>query len=142
MIEASKTNPNQSIKITGSQLSNSQIGQSLCSYQQNLSQSSKESSPSMDEIIQYFSEIEGLIRNSGLPQEIVHKVLAYLSASEEETKASSPDKNFAASSLKKAAETLSEADKIVNSSQNIFAKTLPAFERIFQWLGLATSFFP
>jgi hypothetical protein len=136
----SKPNHHQSINITGSQFSNAQLGQSLGNQNQSLNQNSGQSLISIDELMQSFSDLENLIKNSGFPEEKINRAIAYLTASEEESKASKPDKKFAANSLKKVVETLEEADKAMTTSQSILRKAQPILGKIFSWLGFASNF--
>jgi hypothetical protein len=128
----------QSISISGSQVSG-QIGtggRDVIQYQM----SAQEMSASVD-VVAGLAQIEELIRSSDLSETQKNKVIRHIETAKEETQSREPQKDFAATSLKKATEVLKDADATVSAGQNLFSKVKPILETLLPWFGVAKSFF-
>ncbi|MBD2254942.1 hypothetical protein [Nostoc parmelioides] len=135
--------PPQSISISGSSLSNNQIGQAGRdqTQTQQIIQSSTAPSLSQEKVLALLADLENLIKNTSIPQNQQEKALRYLSVAKEEAQTENPDKQFTADSLKKVAGVLKETNETIETGQKIWGKIQPILKQLLPWLGVASSFF-
>lgn len=139
----SEQKPSQSINISGSSSSGSQFG--LAGRDQTQSQqvinSSTTQELSREKVLDLLTNLEKVIKTTGLSQTHQDKALRYLDAAKEEVTSENTDKKFTADSLKKVASVLKETNETIETSQKIWDKIQPIFKQLLPWLGVATSFF-
>lgn len=135
--------PSQSINISGSNLSENQLGQAGRdqTQTQQIHQSSTEPELSQEKVLVLLANLEGLLKTAQMPQSEQERALRYLGAAKEEAKAGKPDKQFAADSLKKVAGVLKDTNETIETSQKIWDRVQPIFKQLLPWLGVATGFF-
>ncbi len=94
-----------------------------------------------EEVIQNLVKIEQLLQSaSDLPAAAKNKSLRYLEAAKDEAQATEPDKEFAASNLKRMAETLKNANKTVSSTKTLWENIKLILEQLLSWLSVAKNF--
>ncbi|WP_088243188.1 caspase family protein [Calothrix rhizosoleniae] len=93
-----------------------------------------------EEFIQKLVQIEELVNSaSELPAATKDKSLRYLLAAQEEAQATEPDKEFAASNLKRVAETLKNVTETVTSTQTLWGNVEPILLQLNNWLKVDVS---
>jgi len=138
----SNPNPSQSINISGSDVSGSQVGQAGQdnTQTQQIVQSTTEVL-SQEKALSLLAELENILKTANLPKIQQEKALRYLGAAKEEVRAEEPDKKFTADSLKKVSGVLKETNETIETSQKIWEKVQPVFKQLLPWLGVAANFF-
>ena len=140
----SEPSPSQNINISGSQLSNVQVGGqagrdlAATQSQQIASDASKPLTPADIEAL--LDQFEGLLQASALPAADREKAIRSLKTAKDEVTADEPDKEFAAKSLQRATKVLKDAGETVDASTGLWQKVKPILEAVSPWLGVATSF--
>jgi hypothetical protein len=136
----------QSLSISGGEVSNVQIG-GLAGRDLNVSQTQQISegvstqSLTQANVIDLIAQIEELFRSSNLLEDHKTKAIKHLETAKEEVQGTSPDKDFAAKSLQRAAKILKEANETVTAGTNLWSKVQPILSQILPWLGVAANFF-
>lgn len=93
-------------------------------------------------VVQMLKQLEQLIEgDSELPEADKEKSLRFLGAAKEEAQAKEPDKQLTAGNLKRMAETLKTASKIVGASKSLWENAKPILMQLAGWLGVAKNFF-
>ncbi len=101
------------------------------------STASHEKQLTQQEVIQLLMQIEQLVQSaSELPSVTKDKSLRYLSAVKDEAQATKPDKEFAASNLKRMAESLKNAAETVISTKSLWENVKPILMQLSSWLGV------
>jgi hypothetical protein len=138
MSSEEKPYQSQSISITNSQVPGriDQVGRDLIEN----NATAKELLTTVD-VVTRLTQLEGLIRSSSLSDTQKIAAIRYLETAKEEAQRKEPEKNFAATNLKRATEILKSADEIVSAGQGLFDKVKPIIESLLPWFGLAKSFF-
>jgi hypothetical protein len=138
----SNPNPSQSINISGSDVSGSQVGQAgrNNTQTQQIVQSTTEVL-SQEKVLSLLTELENILKTTNLPKTQQEKALRYLGYAKEEAQAEEPDKKFTADSLKKVAGALKETNETIEASQKIWEKVQSVFKQLLPWLGVAVNFF-
>ncbi len=132
----------QSINISGSQLKNSQFGQSGGYLTQNQRNSEEtQSEIRLEDILALFNQLKELINSAEMPPEKASRSLSYVEIAEEEIKGEEGNKEFAAANLKRLVSTLESTDKTMELSQNILERARPLLIPIFKYLGLGLGTF-
>ncbi|NEP58539.1 MAG: hypothetical protein F6K31_16235 [Symploca sp. SIO2G7] len=140
-----KEKPSQSFSISGSQLSDVQIG-GMAGRDMDLTQNqqigaSESSKPlTQADVIELIAQLEELFSSSGLPETQTAKAIKHLEAAKEEAQEEKPDKDFAAKNLQRATKVLKEAGETVEAGSSLWQKVKPILETIAPWLGVATNF--
>ena len=131
----------QSISISNSQVSGQvgQAGQDL--VQSQTDQVPKQKVFTSDDVVIQLETIERLIQNSHLPKTQKILVVRHIEVAKDEARRESPEKTFAANSLKRAAAVLKRADETVSAGHGVFHKVKPVIESLLPWFGVAKSFF-
>jgi len=144
LIVDTMSNPpsSQSINIHNSHVSGAQIGQAERDVTQVQTDHSVAQGVANNqaEAIALLAALEAHLKQSLLPIGQRDKALSYLSAAKTEAASESPDKDFAAMSLKKLAGVLQDANESIETSQNIWANVKPLLEKLLPWLGVAAGF--
>lgn len=95
-----------------------------------------------EDVIRMLAQIEQLVgATPELPEAAKEKLLKYLGAAKEEAQTKEPDKQLAAGSLKRVAETLKTTSETVASTKNLWENVKPILLELPAWLGVAKSFF-
>lgn len=137
-------NTSQSLSISGSQLSGgAQIGQAgRDSYQnQQISQGESEKQLTSADVLELMAKLEGLLKESALPNDQKEKAIKHLEAAKEEAKEDEPDKEYTAKSLQKATKVLKDAGETVDAGQGLWKKVEPIMSALLPWLGVVPHFF-
>ena len=137
--------PSQSLSISGSQLSDIQIGGiggNDLNVTQNQQIGTSESSKPLTQadVVELIIQLEELFRNSGLPEAQTAKAIKHLESAKEEAQEENPDKDFAAKNLQRATKVLKEAGETVDAGTSLWQKIKTILETVSPWLGVATSF--
>ena len=104
------------------------------------SNKSDEEKLTKEQVIQKLEQIEQLIHSASyLLVPVKKKSLRYLEAAKDEVLENKPDKEFAASNLKRMIETLRNSNQISNI--NLLETTIPILKELLSWLGVAKNFF-
>jgi ElaB/YqjD/DUF883 family membrane-anchored ribosome-binding protein len=141
----SEQNPSQSFSISGSQMSNVQIGGqagrdlTTSQSQQNFEGGSGQSM-TLTEVTTLLDQLKELLQVSDLPSEQKGKAIRNIEIATDEIKAEEPDKDFVAKSLQRATKVLREADETVEVGNSLWQKVIPILEKVGSWLGLASRF--
>ena len=136
----------QYINISGSQLSNIQIGgmaggdQTMVQFQQ-ASPESPEKELSQSEVITLIIQMEELLSSSGLSEVQVQRALKYLATVQEEAAANEPDKEFATMNLQRVTRVLKESGETAEAGSQLWQRVQPIFKRLASWLGVAAGLF-
>lgn len=139
----SEEKTSQSLSISGSQLSDVQIGMAGKGINQKQQIRTDESSETLtrEDVVELIAQLENLFRDSGLPEAQAVKAIKHLEAAKEEAQDEKPDKEFAAKSLQRATKVLKEAGETVEAGNTLWQKVQPLITRLLPWLGVAASFF-
>jgi hypothetical protein len=139
----SNDTPSQSINISGSTLSGSQIGQAGRdqTQTQRIVQDSTLQHLSQKEVASLLENLENILKIANLSSASQEKALKYLSVVKEEAQAEQPDKRFAAEGLKKVAEVLKDTNETLETGQSVWSKVQPILGRLLPWLGVTMGFF-
>ena len=131
----------QSISISNSQVSGQigQAGENL--IQSQIDQAQKQKVLTSDDAVIQLETIERLIQNSHLPDTQKILVVRHIEVAKDEAQRDRPEKNFAATSLQRAAAVLKSADDTVSAGHGLFSKVKPVIESLLPWLGVTKSFF-
>lgn len=138
--------PSQSLKISGSQLYNMQIGGMAgkdLNANQNQSIGTSESSKPLTQadVVKLIAQLEELFRSSGLPEKQKDDAIKYLKSAKDEAQEEKPDKDFAAKNLQRATKVLKNASETVEAGTSLWKKVQPIITKLLPWLGVAASFF-
>ncbi len=137
--------PSQSFSISGSQLSDVQIG-GIAGQDMNVTQTqqigtSESSKPlTQADVVELIIQLEELFRNSSLSEAERGKAIKHLQTAKEEVQEEKPDKEFAVKNLQRATKVLKEAGETVEAGSSLWQKVKPILETISPWLGVAASF--
>lgn len=128
----------QSISINNSQVPGriDQVGQDLIENHA----TAKELLTAVD-VVTRLTQIEELIKSSSLSDIQKNAAIRYIETAKEEAQRKEPEKNFAATNLKRATEVLKSAGETVSAGHGLFDKVKPIIENLLPWFGLAKSFF-
>lgn len=89
------------------------------------------------EVIEILTQIENIIRCSGLPEVTISKTTKYIEAAKIEAEEPEPDKQLISRNLERVTKNLEEVDKTLDISDKIFRKIIPLIIKISGWLGMA-----
>lgn len=130
--------PSQSISISGGTVSGQvgQAGRDMVQNQYN-TQGLTEKQLAPAEAAELIAKIESLFLNSDLPEAPKKQALKHLDYAKDAVQDKEPDKNTAATSLKKAVGVLKEANEAFNAGQSIWKKLEPIANELAPWLGIA-----
>ncbi|MDJ0575697.1 MAG: hypothetical protein AB4038_06930 [Prochloraceae cyanobacterium] len=140
--------PSQSFSISGSQLSDVQIG-GIAGQDMNVTQNQQigttESSKPLTQadVVELIIQLEELFRNSGLPEAQTAKAIKHLEAAKEEVHEEELDKDFVAKNLQRAIKVLKvvkETGETVEAGASLWEKVQPIINKLLPWLGVAASF--
>lgn len=141
----SNQKPSQNFSISGSQMSNVQIGgQAGHDLAVNQSQQTieglTESPLTAIEVADMLKYLKDLLQSSDLSPKQKDKAIRSIEAVSDEVKAEEPDKEFAVKSLQRATKVLKDADETLEAGTSIWEKVKPVLEAISPWFSVATSF--
>ena len=88
-----------------------------------------------NEVIELFAELEEQIQQSALPNDLKGNTIKRLGACTAEVNEQEPDKQLAASNLKRVTETLTEASKTSEAAKKLWSDIVPTVVKIGVWLG-------
>lgn len=94
-----------------------------------------------NDIIELFAELEEQIQQSELPEGLKDNTIKRLGACSAEVNEQEPDKQLAASNLKRVTETLTEASRTSEAAKKLWSNIAPTVLKIGGWLGIASKFF-
>lgn len=94
-----------------------------------------------NQVVELFAELEEQIQQSELPEDLKNNTIKRLGACTAEAQEQEPDKQLAASNLKRVTETLTEASKTSEAAQKLWNNIAPTVLKIGGWLGIASKFF-
>ena len=104
--------------------------------------SASEKQLAQSEVVALLAQIEQLIQEfPQMPATIKQKSLRYLLAASEEAQDKEPDKQLAASNLKRMAETLKNTSETVVATKTLWENLKPILVQLSTWLGVAHNFF-
>ena len=134
--------PSQSIRISGGDFSQVQIGQAGGNVQQvlNVNEASHEM-PTSEDVAATLQEIIQLLNDSQLSAEQKRKATRYVEAAKEAVTDDEPDKQYVAGSLQQATKIFKEASTTVEAGQGLWDKIKPLVTKLIPYLGVAVSFF-
>lgn len=129
----------QSINISRGNISG-QVGQAGRDLIQTQDRDETKKQLTAAEVIQLIRQIEGLLKDSALPDKQKTKAIIHLEAVKEEAEAKEPDKQYAVKSLQKATKLLKEANETVGAGKNLWKKVTPILTKLLPWLGVTSKF--
>ena len=94
-----------------------------------------------NQVIELFAELEKQIQQSELPEDLKNNTIKRLGACTAEVNEPEPDKQLAASNLKRVTETLTEASKTSEAAKKLWNNIAPTVLKIGGWLSIASKFF-
>jgi hypothetical protein len=135
----------QSISISGSQLSDVQIGGQagrdlMVNQSQQIGEGATDKPLTPDDIAGLLDQLKDLLQASSLPEPDKAKAVRGIETAKDEVKADEPDKEFAAKSLQRATKVLKDAGETVEAGTSLWEKVKPILETLTPWLGVAAGF--
>lgn len=135
----------QSISISGSQLSDVQIGgQAGRDLTANQSQQKVEGVAekplTSDDVANLLDQLKDLLQTSNLSEDEKAKAIRSIETAQDEVKANEPDKEFATKNLQRATKVLKEAGEAVEAGTSLWEKVKPILETVSPWLGVTATF--
>lgn len=88
-----------------------------------------------NDIIELFAELEEQIQQSELPADLKDNTIKRLGACTAEAQEQEPNKQLAASNLKRVTETLTEASETSEAAKKLWSNIAPTVAKIGIWLG-------
>ena len=110
------------------------------SYHNQINTGSKENL-TKNQVVELFAELEEQIQQSELPEDLKNNTIKRLGACSAEVNEQEPDKQLAASNLKRVTETLTEASKTSEAAKKLWSNIAPTVLKIGGWLGVASKLF-
>ena len=94
-----------------------------------------------NQVIELFAELEEQIQQSTLPADLKNNTIKRLGACTAEVNEQEPDKQLAASNLKRVTETLTEASKTSEAAKKLWSNIAPTVFKLGVWFGTAFEHF-
>lgn len=131
----------QSMRISGGQFSNVQLGQAGRDLTQIQDSSTNQAAlPTVDEVKTLLEQLKDLINNANLPANEQSKALSYLISVAGEVETDQPDKEFALKGFQRVTQVLKEAAEAAESEvgEGFWQKFQPIAAKLAPWFGVAT----
>ena len=132
----------QSMRISGGQFSNAQVGQAGRDLKQTVTVGGEaDAALTVKDVVATLQHIEQLLNASQLEAGQKRKAARYVEAAKEAVSEDTPDKQYVAVSLQQATKVFKDASETVEAGQGLWNKISPLITKILPWLGVAASFF-
>jgi hypothetical protein len=136
--------PSQSQSITGSSVSNTQLGQAGANlYQSQINSSAPpETQITAVQVVERLGDIKDLLlEDKNLPQPQKETAIKFLDAAKEEAKQKEPDKEMVAKNLKRTTEIIKTAGETVEASKGLWKNVQQIITPLIGWFSVAKNFF-